>query len=194
MIGGYNVGALIELLESADPAIAEAAATAPEPHPARLRRLQRVLELAETNAYAQRVVDSWAAAAWFTAKPELPAEITVTVFKVEGETNTDDLSPPPTPPPGPTFPARHGDAGNPHARRPGAHPAQRKGHPVAYVGDVVGTGSSRKSAINSVLWHTGSDIPHVPNKRGGGVILGGKIAPIFFNTAEIPAPCRSSAT
>lgn len=198
MIGGYNVGALIELLESADPAIAEAAATGLSRTLLVYDAYNEVLELAETNAYAQRVVDSWAAAAWFTAKPELPAEITVTVFKVEGETNTDDLSPATHATTRPDIPL-HATAML-ETRMPGGleliTQLKEKGHPVAYVGDVVGTGSSRKSAINSVLWHTGSDIPHVPNKRGGGVILGGKIAPIFFNTAEdsgaLPIECDVS--
>ncbi|MFM9048207.1 MAG: aconitate hydratase B, partial [Cyanobium sp.] len=195
MIGGYNVGALIELLSSSDAAIAEAAATGLSRTLLVYDAYNEVLELAETNAYAKRVIDSWAAAEWFTAKPELPTEITVTVFKVEGETNTDDLSPATHATTRPDIPL-HAMAML-ETRMPGdlCQPAglKGKGHPVAYVGDVVGTGSSRKSAINSVLWHTGSDIPHVPNKRSGGVILGGKIAPIFFNTAEdsgaLPIEC-----
>ena len=141
------------------------------------------------------MIDSWAAAEWFTAKPELPESITVTVFKVEGETNTDDLSPATHATTRPDIPL-HATAML-ETRMPGGleqlEALKAKGHPVAYVGDVVGTGSSRKSAINSVLWHTGSDIPHVPNKRSGGVILGGKIAPIFFTTAEdsgaLPIEC-----
>ncbi len=199
MIGGYNVGALIELLSSSDPAIAEAAATGLSRTLLVYDAYNDVLELAASNAYAQRVVDSWAAAAWFTAKPELPAEITVTVFKVEGETNTDDLSPATHATTRPDIPL-HANAML-ETRMPGGleliAELKTKGHPVAYVGDVVGTGSSRKSAINSVLWHTGSDIPHVPNKRSGGVILGGKIAPIFFNTAEdsgaLPIECDVTA-
>jgi len=195
MIGGYNVGALIELLSSGDPAIAEAAAEGLSTTLLVYDAYHDVLELAERNPYARRVVDSWAAAEWFTAKPELPAEITVTVFKVEGETNTDDLSPATHATTRPDIPL-HATAML-ETRMPGGleliAELKRKGHPVAYVGDVVGTGSSRKSAINSVLWHTGTDIPHVPNKRGGGVILGGKIAPIFFNTAEdsgaLPIEC-----
>jgi aconitate hydratase 2 / 2-methylisocitrate dehydratase len=199
MIGGYNVGALIELLSSSDPAIAEAAATGLSRTLLVYDAYNDVLELTASNAYAQRVVDSWAAAAWFTAKPELPAEITVTVFKVEGETNTDDLSPATHATTRPDIPL-HANAML-ETRMPGGleliAELKTKGHPVAYVGDVVGTGSSRKSAINSVLWHTGSDIPHVPNKRSGGVILGGKIAPIFFNTAEdsgaLPIECDVTA-
>ncbi|MEB3307305.1 MAG: aconitate hydratase B, partial [Cyanobacteriota bacterium] len=198
MIGGYNVGSLIELLGSHDPAIATAAATGLSRTLLVYDAYNDLLELAATNPLAQRVIDSWAAAEWFTARPELPAEITVTVFKVEGETNTDDLSPATHATTRPDIPL-HAMAML-ETRMPGGleliAQLKRKGHPVAYVGDVVGTGSSRKSAINSVLWHTGSDIPHVPNKRSGGVILGGKIAPIFFNTAEdsgaLPIECDVS--
>jgi aconitate hydratase 2/2-methylisocitrate dehydratase len=199
MIGGYNVGALIDLLSSAEPAIAEAAATGLSRTLLVYDAYHDVLELARSNPYAKRVIDSWAAAEWFTAKPELPAELTVTVFKVEGETNTDDLSPATHATTRPDIPL-HAMAML-ETRMPGGleliAQLKTKGHPVAYVGDVVGTGSSRKSAINSVLWHTGDDIPHVPNKRSGGVVLGGKIAPIFFNTAEdsgaLPIECDVSA-
>ena len=198
MIGGYNVGALIELLASSDPSIASEAATGLGRTLLVYDAYNDVLDLASSNAYAQRVVHSWAAAEWFTARPALPAEITVTVFKVEGETNTDDLSPATHATTRPDIPL--------HAlamletRMAGGleliNQLKAKGHPVSYVGDVVGTGSSRKSAINSVLWHTGKNIPQVPNKRGGGVILGGKIAPIFFNTAEdsgaLPIECDVS--
>ena len=199
MIGGYNVGALIELLSSSDPAIAETATIGLSRTLLVYDAYNDVLELAASNPYAKRVIDSWAAAEWFTAKPELPAEITVTVFKVEGETNTDDLSPATHATTRPDIPL-HATAML-ETRMPGGleliSQLKQKGHPVAYVGDVVGTGSSRKSAINSVLWHTGTDIPHVPNKRSGGVVLGGKIAPIFFNTAEdsgaLPIECEVSA-
>jgi len=199
MIGGYNVSALIALLCHGDPAIASAAATGLSRTLLVYDAFHDVLELAETNAYAKQVVDSWAAAEWFTAKPELPAEITVSVFKVEGETNTDDLSPATHATTRPDIPL-HAMAML-ETRMPGSleliTQLKYQGHPVAYVGDVVGTGSSRKSAINSVLWHTGTDIPHVPNKRSGGVVLGGKIAPIFFNTAEdsgaLPIECDVSA-
>jgi aconitate hydratase 2/2-methylisocitrate dehydratase len=198
MIGGYNVGALIELLSSPDSAIAAEAATGLSRTLLVYDAFHDVLDLAATNSYAKQVVDSWAAAEWFTAKPELPAEITVTVFKVEGETNTDDLSPATHATTRPDIPL-HANAML-ETRMPGGleliTELKGKGHPVAYVGDVVGTGSSRKSAINSVLWHTGTDIPYVPNKRSGGVILGGKIAPIFFNTAEdsgaLPIECDVS--
>ena len=199
MIGGYNVGALIELLENTEPTIAAAAATGLSRTLLVYDAYNDVLELAASNTYAQQVIDSWTAAEWFTAKPELAAEITVTVFKVEGETNTDDLSPATHATTRPDIPL-HAMAML-ETRMPGGleliAQLKTKGHPVAYVGDVVGTGSSRKSAINSVLWHTGTDIPHVPNKRGGGVVLGGKIAPIFFNTAEdsgaLPIECDVSA-
>ena len=199
MIGGYNVGALIELLSSSDPAIAETATIGLSRTLLVYDAYNDVLELAASNPYAKRVIDSWAGAEWFTAKPELPAEITVTVFKVEGETNTDDLSPATHATTRPDIPL-HAMAML-ETRMPGGleliSQLKTKGHPVAYVGDVVGTGSSRKSAINSVLWHTGTDIPHVPNKRSGGVVLGGKIAPIFFNTAEdsgaLPIECEVSA-
>jgi len=199
MIGGYNVAALIALLSSTDPAIAAAAVTGLSRTLLVYDAYNDVLELAESNTYAKQVVDSWAAAEWFTAKPELPAEITVTVFKVEGETNTDDLSPATHATTRPDIPL-HANAML-ETRMSGSleliTELKQKGHPVAYVGDVVGTGSSRKSAINSVLWHTGTDIPHVPNKRSGGVILGGKIAPIFFNTAEdsgaLPIECDVTA-
>ncbi|MFO0139912.1 MAG: bifunctional aconitate hydratase 2/2-methylisocitrate dehydratase, partial [Aphanizomenon sp.] len=154
-----------------------------------------VLELSKTNKYAKQVVNSWVEAEWFTLRPTLPESITVTVFKVPGETNTDDLSPATHATTRPDIPL--------HAlamletRQPGSLETiadlKKKGHPVAYVGDVVGTGSSRKSAINSVLWHLGNDIPFVPNKRAGGYILGSAIAPIFFNTAEdagaLPIQC-----
>ncbi|MFN9933369.1 MAG: bifunctional aconitate hydratase 2/2-methylisocitrate dehydratase [Cyanobacteriota bacterium] len=199
MIGGYNVGALIDLLGNADAAVAEAAAEGLSRTLLVYDAFHDVLELAESNPLAKRVVESWAAAEWFTARPALPEEITVTVFKVEGETNTDDLSPATHATTRPDIPL-HAMAML-ETRMPGGleliAELKKKGHPVAYVGDVVGTGSSRKSAINSVLWHTGTDIPHVPNKRSGGVILGGKIAPIFFNTAEdsgaLPIECDVTA-
>ena len=186
MIGGYNVGALIELLASSDPSIASEAASGLGRTLLVYDAYNDVLDLASSNAYAQRVVDSWATAEWFTARPALPAEITVTVFKVEGETNTDDLSPATHATTRPDIPL-HALAMLETRMAGGLElisQLKAKGHPVSYVGDVVGTGSSRKSAINSVLWHTGKNIPQVPNKRSGGVILGGKIAPIFFNTAE----------
>jgi aconitate hydratase 2/2-methylisocitrate dehydratase len=196
MMGGYNVHSLIELLKVSDTEIASMAAIALGKTLLVYDAFHDVQELAESgNAYAKQVLDSWANADWFTSRPKLPESITVTVFKVPGETNTDDLSPAPHATTRPDIPL--------HAlvmlesRQPGSLEViadlKKKGHPVAYVGDVVGTGSSRKSAINSVLWHIGEDILFVPNKRSGGYILGGKIAPIFFNTAEdsgaLPIEC-----
>ncbi|HEY9660033.1 MAG TPA: bifunctional aconitate hydratase 2/2-methylisocitrate dehydratase, partial [Allocoleopsis sp.] len=196
MMGGYNVHSLIDLLYSENNQIAAAAATALSKTLLVYDAFHDVQELAEKgNAYAQQVLQAWAEADWFTSKPQLPDAITVTVFKVPGETNTDDLSPAPHATTRPDIPL-HALAML-ESRMPGGLETiaqlKTKGHPVAYVGDVVGTGSSRKSAINSVLWHVGSDIPFVPNKRSGGYILGGKIAPIFFNTAEdsgaLPIEC-----
>jgi aconitate hydratase 2 / 2-methylisocitrate dehydratase len=196
MMGGYNVHALIDLLQVET--VAPIAVAALSKTLLVYDAFHDVQELAATNAYAQQVIDSWAAAEWFTMRPKLAESITVTVFKVPGETNTDDLSPATHATTRPDIPL--------HAlamletRQPGSLETiaqlKKKGHPVAYVGDVVGTGSSRKSAINSVLWHIGDDIPHVPNKRSGGFILGGNIAPIFFNTAEdsgsLPIECDVS--
>ncbi len=195
MIGGYNVQSLIDLLKVRDTNLAASAANALSKITLVFDAFNEVLELSETNPYAKQVIDAWAEANWFIGRPKLPEAITVTVFKVPGETNTDDLSPAPHATTRPDIPL--------HAlvmlesRMPGGLETlaqlKRQGHPVAYVGDVVGTGSSRKSAINSVLWHIGQDIPYVPNKRSGGYILGGKIAPIFFNTAEdsgaLPIEC-----
>jgi aconitate hydratase 2 / 2-methylisocitrate dehydratase len=196
MMGGYNVRSLIDLLSHTDPALAQTAADSLKKILLVYDAFHDVQDLAENgNAYAQQVIQSWADAEWFTTKPQLQESITVTVFKVPGETNTDDLSPATHATTRPDIPL--------HAlamletKQPGSLETiaelKKKGHPVAYVGDVVGTGSSRKSAINSVLWHVGDDIPFVPNKRGGGYVLGSKIAPIFFNTAEdsgaLPIEC-----
>ncbi|MBG1240935.1 bifunctional aconitate hydratase 2/2-methylisocitrate dehydratase [Nostoc sp. NZL] len=213
MIGGYNVQSLIDLLQLPTVSLSDSSETplvmggqGKEPISAyaanALSKIllvydayHDVLELSKTNPFAKRVIDSWAEAEWFTMRPTVPEAITVTVFKVPGETNTDDLSPAQSATTRPDIPL--------HAlvmlesRQPGSLQTiaelKKKGHPVAYVGDVVGTGSSRKSAINSVLWHMGNDIPFVPNKRAGGYVLGGAIAPIFFNTAEdagaLPIQC-----
>ncbi|HIK29864.1 MAG TPA: bifunctional aconitate hydratase 2/2-methylisocitrate dehydratase [Oscillatoriales cyanobacterium M4454_W2019_049] len=195
MMGGYNVGSLIDLLKSEDEAIAAAAATALSKTVLVYDAFHDVLELSKTNPYAKQVIDAWANAEWFTSRPQLPESITVTVFKVPGETNTDDLSPAPhatTRPDIPLHALAMLESRMPEGLQTIAQ-LKEKGHPVAYVGDVVGTGSSRKSAINSVLWHLGEDIPFVPNKRAGGYILGSAIAPIFFNTAEdsgaLPIEC-----
>lgn len=196
MMGGYNVRSLVDLLHSPKPEIATAATQALSKTLLVYDTFHDVQELAEQgNPYARQVMQSWAEAEWFTNRAPVPESITLTVFKVPGETNTDDLSPAPHATTRPDIPL--------HAtvmletRQPGSLDTiaalKQKGYPVAYVGDVVGTGSSRKSAINSVLWHIGQDIPCVPNKRSGGYILGGKIAPIFFNTAEdsgaLPIEC-----
>ena len=195
MLGGYNIHPLIELLDNA-----ELGATAAEGLKHTLLMFDSfhdVQEKAEQgNAHAQAVLKSWADAEWFTSKPEVPQSLTITVFKVPGETNTDDLSPAPDATTRPDIPLhalamlknkRDGIVPEEDGKR---GPVQEilslkeKGHLVAYVGDVVGTGSSRKSATNSVLWFTGEDIPFIPNKRFGGVCLGSKIAPIFYNTME----------
>jgi aconitate hydratase 2/2-methylisocitrate dehydratase len=195
MMGGYNVQSLIDLLKSNHPSMAASAAAALSKTLLVFDAFHDVLTLSEVNPYAKQVIDSWSAAEWFIGRPKVPEAITVTVFKVPGETNTDDLSPAPHATTRPDIPL--------HAtvmlesRMPGGIQTiaqlKEKGHPVAYVGDVVGTGSSRKSAINSLLWHIGHDIPCVPNKRAGGYILGSAIAPIFFNTAEdagaLPIEC-----
>ncbi len=213
MVGGYNVQSLIDLLQWPTVSLSDSSETplvmgaqGKEPIAAYAANalskillvydaFHDVLELSKTNPFAKRVIDSWAEAEWFTLRPTVPEAITVTVFKVPGETNTDDLSPAQSATTRPDIPL--------HAlvmletRQPGSLATiaelKKKGHPVAYVGDVVGTGSSRKSAINSVLWHMGNDIPFVPNKRAGGYVLGGAIAPIFFNTAEdagaLPIQC-----
>lgn len=184
MLGGYNIHPLIDLLDN--PTLGPIAAKALSHTLLMFDAYHDVVEKAKTNPLAKQVVESWANAEWFTAKPKLPESITVTVFKVPGDTNTDDLSPATDAWSRPDIPL-HANAMLIN-RMPGALEViaklKEKNHPIAYVGDVVGTGSSRKSAINSLLWHIGHDIPFVPNKRQGGVILGSKIAPIFFNTAE----------
>nr|MBP9655864.1 aconitate hydratase B [Rhodocyclaceae bacterium] len=195
MLGGYNVKPLIDLLD--DAAVGAVAAKGLKGTLLMFDYFHDVAEKAKkSNANAKAVMQSWADAEWFTQRPEVAKKITVTVFKVTGETNTDDLSPAPDAWSRPDIPL-HGLAmlKNPREgivpEKPGERgpiglidELKKKGHPVAYVGDVVGTGSSRKSATNSVIWWTGEDIPFVPNKRYGGFCLGGKIAPIFFNTQE----------
>ncbi len=201
MLGGYNIGPLIDLLDIA--ATSDTAATALSHTLLIYDAFHDVAEKAKNNPVASRVIRSWADAEWFTSKPALAEEITVTVFKVQGETNTDDLSPATEAWSRPDIPL--------HAKSMliNTMPVEKdkgpldiiaelkqKGYPLAYVGDVVGTGSSRKSAINSVLWHMADAIPYVPNKHEGGIILGNKIAPIFFNTAEdsgaLPIECDVS--
>ena len=195
MLGGYNISPLIQLLD--DDELAPVAAEGLKHTLLMFDAFHDVKDKADQgNQYAKEILQSWAEGEWFTSRPEVPESLTITVFKVTGETNTDDLSPAPDAWSRPDIPL-HALAmlKNP---RPGIEPDEpgkvgpiklieslkAKGNIVAYVGDVVGTGSSRKSATNSVLWFTGEDIPYVPNKRFGGVCLGGKIAPIFYNTME----------
>lgn len=198
MVGGYNVQSLVELLQSNDTTLAAEAATALSKTLLVFDAFNDVIEIPDVNPYAKQVIDAWANAAWFIQRPKLPEEVTVTVFKVPGETNTDDLSPATHATTRPDIPL-HALAMLESLMPSGLDTIaklKQNGYPVAYVGDVVGTGSSRKSAINSLLWHIGEDIPYVPNKRAGGYILGGKIAPIFFNTAEdsgaLPIECDVS--
>lgn len=195
MHGGYNIATLVELLDDKD--LAELATEELKHTLLMFDAFHDVEDKAKAgNAHAKEVMESWAEGEWFTSRKDIPEKITMTVFKVTGETNTDDLSPAPDAWSRPDIPL--------HARamykmtRDGLEPevhgeigplkqieeVKAKGHPVAFVGDVVGTGSSRKSATNSVLWYFGEDLPGVPNKRGGGVCIGGKVAPIFFNTME----------
>ena len=195
MLGGYNISPLVDLLD--DPVVAGVAASGLKKTLLMFDQFHDVKEKADKgNAAAKGVLQSWADAEWFTSRPEVPQSIKLTVFKVDGEINTDDLSPAPDAFSRPDIPM-HALAMHKNAR-PGIVPEEDgkrgpvkfindlkgRGNLVAYVGDVVGTGSSRKSATNSVLWFTGEDIPFVPNKRFGGVCLGGKIAPIFYNTME----------
>ncbi|NWA36798.1 bifunctional aconitate hydratase 2/2-methylisocitrate dehydratase [Pseudomonas reactans] len=195
MQGGYNIHPLIDALEDAK--LAPIAAKALSHTLLMFDNFYDVEEKAQAgNEHAKKILQSWADAEWYLSRPKLAEKITVTVFKVTGETNTDDLSPAPDAWSRPDIPL-HALAMLKNEREgivpdaPGSvgpikqiEELNKKGFPLAYVGDVVGTGSSRKSATNSVLWFMGDDIPFVPNKRGGGVVLGGKIAPIFFNTME----------
>ena len=196
MQGGYNIATLIELLDS--PQLGSKAADGLSKTLLLFDAFHDVEAKAKKgNQNAKRVIESWANAEWFLTKPKVPTKITLTVFKVPGETNTDDLSPAPDAWSRPDIPL-HALAMLKNAR-PGIVPEsegkvgpikminelKKKGHPLVYVGDVVGTGSSRKSATNSILWFFGSDIPYVPNKRGGGYCIGSKIAPIFYNSKLI---------
>ncbi|MBF0613787.1 MAG: bifunctional aconitate hydratase 2/2-methylisocitrate dehydratase [Magnetococcales bacterium] len=197
MIGGFNVQPLIRLLDDAE--LAGEAVAALSNTLMIYDAFETMANKAKTNAHAKQVLQNWAEATWFTSRPAMPEEITVTLFQVAGETNTDDLSPASEAWSRPDIPV--------HAkamlvtRQPGSLEEiarlKQQGHPLAYLGDVVGTGSSRKSAANSLIWHIGDDIPFVPAKRTGGVVIGGTIAPIFFNTAEdsgmLPIQCDVSA-
>ena len=188
MLGGYNVEPLINLLD--DDECGNEAVKALSQTLLVFDAFNDVAEKSKDSSNAAKVLKSWAEAEWFTSKPEVPQSITTTVFKVPGETNTDDLSPAPDAWSRPDIPLhalamykmpRQGLSNDPLGE---IKKLKEKGHPVCLVGDVVGTGSSRKSATNSVLWHMGEDIPFIPNKRTGGICIGTKIAPIFFNTME----------
>ena len=184
MLGGYNVGPLVELL--GHPSLAPAAAEALKRTTLVYGHFDTIAGLSGKSPHARAVLESWAAGEWFLSRPELRGPITLKVFKVDGEINTDDFSPAGHASTRPDIPLHAQSMGQ--TRFPAGNETIRKfreeGHRVAFVGDVVGTGSSRKSACNSLMWHIGEDIPYVPNKRRAGVVIGGLIAPIFFNTAE----------
>ena len=185
MLGGYNVQPLISLLNNEE--VGDAAVEALSNTLLIFDSFHDVFELSKTNERAKKVISSWAEAEWFLNKPAVPEHITAMVLKVDGEINTDDLSPGPEAWSRPDIPLhaltmlQNTDFKDPIGT---VNKLEESGNPVAFVGDVVGTGSSRKSATNSLLWHIGDDIPYIPNKRTGGICLGGKIAPIFFNTLE----------
>ena len=196
MMGGYNIAPLIELLDI--DTTAQIACDALSKTLLIYEAHQEIVEKSTNNTFAKQVVDSWANADWFTSKNELSKEIKLTVFRVDGEINTDDLSPATQAWSRPDIPLHAQSMLVKKMDNPLETIAQlkEKGLPLTFVGDVVGTGSSRKSAINSVLWHMGDNIDYVPNKHNGGVILGGNIAPIFFNTAQdsgaLPIECDVS--
>ena len=196
MLGGYNVEPLIDFLENDE--TASMAVEALRNTILVYSAFERIVKLSETNPYAKAVLESWARGDWFLDRPEFPEKITLRAYKVEGETNTDDLSPAKHASSRPDIPLHALSMGE--TRFPGGIETigkyRHQGQRVVFVGDVVGTGSSRKSATNSLLWHIGEDIPYVPNKRREGVVLGGLIAPIFFNTVEdsggLPLMCDVS--
>ena len=187
MLGGYNIEPLINCLKIDK--LGEEAANALSETLLIFDSFNEIFELSKTNKYAKKVIDSWAAGEWFTKKLDIPEQIKLTVFKVPGEINTDDLSPATDAWSRPDIPL-HALAMFKMPREGLEKPLEtieklkEKGNPLVFVGDVVGTGSSRKSATNSVLWHMGDEIPCIPNKKEGGFCFGGKIAPIFFNTLE----------
>ena len=184
MLGGYNVAPLISLLEEEE--LADKAADALKNIILVYNAFDRVVRMAERNRYAEKVLTSWAEAEWFLSKPDCPEKITGIVYKIDGETNTDDLSPAEYAWSRADIPLHALSMGE--KRFPGGieiiKEFRKQGYRVVFAGDVVGTGSSRKSATNSLMWHIGENIPYVPNKRRGGVVIGGLIAPIFFNTVE----------
>ena len=187
MLGGYNIQPLIDCLEI--DGLADDAADALSNTLLIFDAFNDIFELSKNNVHAKRVIESWANGEWFTNKSEVPESIKLTVFKVPGEINTDDLSPAPDAWSRPDIPL-HALAMLKMPREGIEKPLEtieelkKKGNPLVFVGDVVGTGSSRKSATNSVLWHMGDEIPAIPNKKEGGFCFGGKIAPIFYNTLE----------
>ena len=187
MLGGYNIQPLIECLKIDE--LGNEAAEALGKTLLIFDAFNEIFELSKTNEYAKKVVDAWAEGKWFTEKAKLPEQIKLTVYKVPGEINTDDLSPATDAWSRPDIPL-HALAMFKMPREGLDRPLEtieelkQKGSPLVFVGDVVGTGSSRKSATNSVLWHMGDEIPYIPNKKEGGFCFGGKIAPIFFNTLE----------
>jgi len=186
MIGGYNVNSLVEILKGENSLLAKKAAEVLKNIILVYDSANEIYELSQNNIYAKEVVNSWANAEWFINKKVLEKEITCLVFKVDGETNTDDLSPAVHATTRPDIPM-HALAMLEFKKPNGLKildNLKKQNLPIAYVGDVVGTGSSRKSAINSLIWHIGEDIAFVPNKKTGGIIIGSKIAPIFFNTAQ----------
>ncbi|MEN6560610.1 MAG: bifunctional aconitate hydratase 2/2-methylisocitrate dehydratase [Acidobacteriota bacterium] len=184
MLGGYNVEPLVEGLS--DPDLAAAAAGALKKIVLVYGQFDTIVMMSAKNPHARAVLESWAAGEWFLSRPAFPDLLVLKVFKVDGEINTDDFSPAGDAPTRPDIPLHAQSMGR--KRFPGGNETMKKfrdeGHRVAFVGDVVGTGSSRKSACNSLMWHIGEDIPCVPNKRRAGVVIGGLIAPIFFNTTE----------
>ena len=185
MLGGYNIQPLIKLLDNDQ--VGDLAVEALSNTLLIFDAFYDIFELSKENARAKKVINSWAEAEWFLNKPAVPDCISAKVLKVEGEINTDDLSPGPEAWSRPDIPLhaltmlKNTDFVEPINT---INKLEESGLPVAFVGDIVGTGSSRKSATNSLLWHIGDDIPYIPNKRTGGICLGGKIAPIFFNTLE----------
>lgn len=185
MLGGYNIAPLIEALKGSDD-IAKCAASALKNIILVYESFNDIVELSKSNKYAKEVLESWANAEWFLNKKALDEKITAVVFKIDGETNTDDLSPASDAFTRSDIPL-HAQAmlknrtENAFSR---IEELKEKGYPLVYVGDVVGTGSSRKSACNSLVWHMGRDIPYIPNKKSGGLVIGSVIAPIFFNTCE----------
>ncbi|MGB9499406.1 MAG: bifunctional aconitate hydratase 2/2-methylisocitrate dehydratase [Dissulfuribacterales bacterium] len=197
MGGGYNIAPLIDLLD--EPDLAPDAVSALTKSILIFDAFDEIFEKSKTNKFASQVIAAWAGALWFTQKPPLPEKLTFTVFKVDGEINTDDFSPAAEAWSRPDIPL-HAlsmlSSRTPVNTVETINRLKQKGFPIAFVGDVVGTGSSRKSASNSLIWHIGEDIPYIPNKRRGGVVIGATIAPIFFNSLEdagaLPIECDVS--